>query len=121
MQIQPNFTIIIQIFNFLISFFILRRFFLKPAIDILLKKESDKKILEDKKYDLEVIIEAKNNSILNLWKEAKIKFFKYIQDCSFKIYFRKLKIKSIVENKVDNKELVSELNNLLVKKLENVV
>ncbi|OGB83055.1 hypothetical protein A3F66_04810 [candidate division TM6 bacterium RIFCSPHIGHO2_12_FULL_32_22] len=120
MQIQPNFTIVIQIFNFLISFLILRRFFLKPAIDVLLEKEADKKKLEDKKSNLEVIIEEKNNSILNLWKEAKSKFYKYIKDCASKIYFRKLKIKSIVENSVDNKALVSELNNLLVKKLENV-
>lgn len=45
---QINCTVIIQAFNFLITYFFLRKFFFKPTVRLINQKDTAKKILAEK-------------------------------------------------------------------------
>ena len=122
MDIQINFTIVLQIINFLFSYFLLRNFFLRPAVDVLNRKESEKNSLEAQTSSLDKNISERESAILQLWKSARVKFDEYISHCS--IYVTKhIKINSISEIPKDKKEesgLVDLISNKLVKEFQNV-
>ncbi|MDR3646274.1 MAG: hypothetical protein P4L22_01895 [Candidatus Babeliales bacterium] len=75
-----NFTIIIQAIHFFLAYLIITRFFIKPALDIIvLQEKQDRELLRQldlytKKY------EEKNKNKLDLWKESLIKFSFYKSD-----------------------------------------
>lgn len=122
MQITINFTIIIQIINFLIAYFLLTKYFLKPAVDVLDAKINNRDLLKSKVSDLSFSVDNQLNKINLLWKSSKAKFSSYLKDCSIDKDYKKLNIKPIkeVNLNLDKNQIVDEVSNNLINELENV-
>lgn len=75
-----NFTIFVQAIHFFLAYLIITRFFIKPALDIVLQEEQDDRELlvqlnlHTKKF------EEKNRNKLALWQKSLIKFSFYKSD-----------------------------------------
>lgn len=131
MNISLNLTLLIQIINFLIAYYFISKFFLKPALSIF---EKDKDYLDNLKEN----ISFKKNKILALekdkefrWKEFQSYYKKIIpnqkigqktdQGTEFnKLKFDDLSLKSI--NKIKKEELdqlVKVISNSLKSKVIN--
>lgn len=122
MQITINFTIVIQILNFLIAYFLLTKYFLKPSVDLLDKKLSKKDLLESQVNDLSSSVDNQMSKINSLWESSKLKFSSYLKNCSLEKDFNKLNIKSIKEEDLDlnTSEIVNKVSSNLINELENV-
>jgi anaerobic C4-dicarboxylate transporter len=123
MQIEVNFTIVIQIINFLIAYFLIAKFFLKPSLLFLDKRDAYKESLDIEMESLNKKIELNNLNIEQMWNNAKVKFTHSILSVSFISKFKNLKINSIKEyflSEHEEKQLVTDICKELVNKAEDV-
>lgn len=116
-----NFTIFVQIINFIIGYFIISRFLLKPAIAIIHQdSKNENNLLEAIKVKEENIV-SKKNLKSDLWIKALNKFAKskpLLEKDETKIVW---KIPVAQEISIDlKKSLESEINSLIINRMKHV-
>jgi len=114
-----NLTFVIQIINFIISYWFLNKFMFKPVLAFLKKRE-------DKEQKIEKDIEKKKSSLLDLEheKQEELIVFKNKMKTKYKIVlFSQPEIEAQVPCKVDEqtaKKLIDIAKDMLVKKVPHV-
>lgn len=115
-----NVTLLIQITNFTVTYLVLNRFFFKPIIDSLNKKELVKK-------ELELKIDSEESILLGLAKKKTADVLEFQSMIKKKYPYEPYSVKitadsqpSITEKKVDPAALEKEIVDFLSKEVPNV-
>lgn len=116
---QINCTVIIQAFNFLITYLFLRKFFFYPTVQLIKQKDTAKKILTEKLKTKELAV---NNLIAK--KSRDLEEFR----CKIKQRYKKPEpaVISMEPDVLSNQqiivtpEIVSEFKNVIAKGVNNV-
>lgn len=126
MEIKINFTIIIQAFNFLIAYIILRKFLLKPVMNVIEHERMDFQGLLSTVNSRKVIVMQKEIEQKNRWISYQQEFVTHAPSFSlsnenasvFKnigpIFMPESLPDAVIENKAQ------QLATLLIKKVEHV-
>lgn len=118
-----NFTIFVQAIHFFLAYLIITKFFIKPALDLLIQEEeNDAKLLLELNSEIKKFQE-KDKIKLDLWKESLIQFSFHKPDVDKlrnKIQVDWPNIKTVKPTEADISLLTKEVANFLKDKISHV-
>jgi hypothetical protein len=117
---QINCTVFIQIINFWVTYFFLRKILLEPTIAMINKNKSAmdslNKHLKEKEFDIDELIKGKNKALTNFREQVQFKYKKP------EIKHLEIKTDLVYEsNKQQVEALINSSKNLIIEKVSNAL
>lgn len=117
---QINCTVFIQIINFWVTYFFLRKILLEPVMTVINKKKSAMDSLtshlKEKEIDIDELVKKKNSALVDFREQVQFKYKKP--------EIKPLEIKTDLIYKSDKQqiaELINSSKNLIIEKVSNAL